>query len=247
MIALAVIPSIILFIIVWRNDKTEKEPVSLLLKLFAFGALTIISAVLIGQTGALLLQMALPETSLVYMFIDNFFLTALVEEGGKYFVLKKSTWKHPAFNFTFDAVVYSVCASLGFATLENIIYLIDGDLGTAVLRGLLSVPGHVSYAIFMGYYYGMAKQASVKGDESQKKNYLAKALWIPVILHGFYDFCLTTEYIILILFIVVFEVILSIVAIKKVRKLSVADRSIAGDIAIGFADTPDHKGAKGSE
>ena len=228
MIALAVIPSIILFIFVWRNDKTEKEPASLLLKLFAFGALTIISAVVIGQLGTFFLRAILPTASLLYIFIDNFFLTALVEEGGKYFVLKKATWKHPAFNFTFDAVVYAVCVSLGFATLENIIYLIDGDLGTAVLRGLLSVPGHVSYAIFMGYYYGMAKLASIHGDETGRKRYLTKALWIPVILHGFYDFCLSTQYDILILFIVVFELILSIVAIKKVRKLSRTDTYIDG-------------------
>ena len=223
MIALAVIPSIILFILVWRNDKIEKEPASLLLKLFLFGALTIISAGLIGQTGTYLLQMVLPATSLLYIFIDNFFLTALVEEGGKYFVLKKATWKHPAFNFTFDAVVYSVCVSLGFATLENIIYLIDGDVGTAISRGILSVPGHVSYAIFMGYYYGMAKFASIHGYETARRSYLKKALWIPVILHGFYDFCLSTEYVILTMFIIVFSIVLTVIAIKKVKKLSGSD------------------------
>ena len=226
MIALAVIPSIILFIIVWRNDKIEKEPASLLIKLFLFGALTIISAVLIGQTGTYLLQMVLPATSLLYIFIDNFFLTALVEEGGKYFVLKKATWKHPAFNFTFDAVVYAVCVSLGFATLENIAYLIGSDIGTAISRGILSVPGHVSYAIFMGYYYGMAKLASVHGDETGRRNHLRKALWVPVILHGFYDFCLSTDYVLLTLFVIAFSITLSVIAIIKVKKLSKSDTFI---------------------
>ena len=226
MIALAVIPSIILFIFIWRNDKTEKEPASLLIKLFLFGALTIASAIIIGQAGTFLLQLALPEDTLVYIFIDNFFLTALVEEAGKYFVLKKATWKHKAFNFTFDAVVYAVCVSLGFATLENIFYLIDADLGDAILRGLLSVPGHVSYAIFMGYYYGMAKLESVRGNEKQSKTYLTKCLWIPVVLHGLYDFCLSTEYIILTLLIILFEIVLSVVAIGKARKLSKSDSLI---------------------
>ena len=227
MIALAIIPSIILFIFIWRSDKTEKEPLSLLLKLFFFGALTIISAVAIGQLGDKLLSSVLAEGTIIFIFIDNFFLTALVEEAGKYFVLKKTTWKHPAFNHTFDAVVYAVCASLGFATFENILYILDGDLSTAILRGLLSVPGHVTYAIFMGYYYGMAKLESTQGGEKRSKEYLTKALWIPVFLHGLYDFCLSTEYDILILFIIIFEIVLSIIGIKKAKKLSKADRLIA--------------------
>ena len=225
MIALAIIPSIILFVLIWRSDKTEKEPLSLLAKLFLFGALTIISAMVIGNLGERLVRPLLGE-SLIFLLIDNFILTALVEESGKYFVLKKTTWKHPAFNYTFDAVVYSVCASLGFATLENILYILDGNLSTAISRGLLSVPGHVSYAIFMGFYYGMAKLASTHGDEKQSKNYLIKALWIPVALHGFYDFCLSTDNLAFIILIIIFEIVIFVLAAKKVRKLSREDRLI---------------------
>ena len=227
MVALAIIPSIVLFILIWRSDRIEKEPVSLLLKLFGFGILTIISAILIGKLGELVVRAAIVEGTLLYAFIDNFFLTALVEEGGKYFVLKKTTWKHPSFNYTFDAVVYAACASLGFATLENILYLIDGDIGTAISRGLLSVPGHVAYSIFMGYYYGMAKVALSEGNEKLSKKYRVRALWIPVLLHGFYDFCLSTEYDIFLIVFAVFEIILSVFAIKKIRKLSREDRMIS--------------------
>lgn len=227
MLYLAIIPSIILFIFIWRKDKIEKEPVGLLVKLFVFGALTTVSAAVIGMAGQYLVSGFLEEGSLLFLLIDNFLLTALVEEGGKYFVLKKTTWKHPAFNYTFDAVVYAVCSSLGFATLENILYLIDADLGTAVGRGLLSVPGHVADAVFMGYYYGMAKLASSEGNERLCKANLAKALWIPVLLHGSYDFCLSTDSLGFLLIFLIFEVIVTIFAIRKVLKLSKEDSMIS--------------------
>lgn len=227
MVWLAIIPSIVLFIFIWRKDKIEKEPVGLLIKLFIFGALTTVSAIVIGMGAQYLLLDFLDEKSMAFIIIDNFLLTALVEEGGKYFVLKKVTWKHPAFNYTFDGAVYAVCSSLGFATVENILYLIDGDIGTAVGRGLLSVPGHVVFAVFMGYYYGMAKYASVGGDERGSRSYLRKALWIPVLLHGTYDFCLSSGYDAFLVVFIVFVVIMSVLAIRKVRNMSKNDNMIA--------------------
>ncbi|MCR4731776.1 MAG: PrsW family intramembrane metalloprotease, partial [Lachnospiraceae bacterium] len=215
MLSLALIPSFVLLVIVLKGDKIEKEPASLLIKLFIFGALTTISAMLIGNAGTSVLSGLFDEGSLMYAFIDNFFITALVEEGGKYFVLKKTTWKNPAFNYTFDAVVYAVCASLGFATLENILYLLDGTFETAVARGVLAVPGHVIDAIFMGYYYGMAKLSASRGDEPGSKNLRRKALIIPMLLHGFYDFCLSTEYDIFLVVFFIFEIVIMIFTIKK--------------------------------
>ncbi len=223
---LSVLPSIVLFIIVWKGDKIEKEPPKLLLRLFLFGALTTVSAMIIGLAGTGLTKVFLSEGSLIYAIIDNFILTALVEEGGKFFVLKKCTWKHKAFNYTFDGVIYAVVASLGFATLENILYLIDGGLGTAVMRGLLSVPGHVIDAIYMGCYYGMAKYEEACGNAEQSKKNLRKALFVPILIHGFYDFCLSTEYGIFLLVFLVFEIIITILAIKKFKILSKGDRAI---------------------
>ncbi|MCR5685610.1 MAG: PrsW family intramembrane metalloprotease [Lachnospiraceae bacterium] len=236
MFYLAIIPSIILLIIIIKSDKIEKEPASLLIKLFIFGGLTTITAMLIGWAGTELLSEFVDEGTLLFAFVDNFFLTALVEEGGKYFVLKKTTWKHPAFNYTFDAVVYAVCASLGFATIENILYLIDGSVGDAIGRGLLAVPGHAIDAVFMGYYYGMAKLASAGGDEVRSKACRKKALIVPMLLHGFYDFCLGTEYDIFLVVFFVFEIVITVVTIKRFRKLSKEDRIIYGQNESGAGD-----------
>ena len=117
-------------------------------------------------------------------------------------------------------MVYAVTVSLGFATLENILYLFEASIGIAVVRALFSVPGHVIDAIYMGYYYGLARHADAYGDERLTKKYLRRAFFVPVVIHGFYDFCLSTEYGIFLLIFLTFEVVITILAVKKFRQLS---------------------------
>lgn len=226
MLLLGLVPSIVLFIIVWRGDKIEKEPPKLLIKLFLLGLLTTFSALVIEVVSSDYIFGFLDHESLFYIFIDNFILTAMVEEGGKYFVLKKFTWKHPAFDHTFDAVVYAVVVSLGFATLENLLYLIDESYFLAIVRGVLAVPGHVIYAVYMGYYYGLAKYSDAIGAQQYTKPNLLKAFFVPVLLHGFYDFCLSTDNGFFILIFFVFEIVLTIFVIRKFRRISKADTAI---------------------
>ena len=227
MFALAVIPSIILFAVIWKHDTVEKEPPGLLVKLFLLGGLTIISATILELAGEAVLGVFISDTtSLRYVFLENFVTVALVEEGGKYFVLKKATWKNREFNYTFDGVVYAVVVSLGFATIENIFYLIDQGIGLAIARALLSVPGHVIDAVFMGYYYGLARYSHGIGDTLKEKIHLRNALLVPVMLHGFYDFCLSADQGIFFLLFILYEIIITVVAIRHVKRLSKKDTLI---------------------
>lgn len=220
MLLLSVLPSIILFVVVWRGDRYEKEPPKLLVKLFLLGALTTVSAFIIELLFSDFILGSCDPQGMLFLIIDNFLVVAVAEEAGKYFVLKKVTWKHPAFNYTFDAVVYAVTVSLGFATLENMLYLVDGGFGTAVMRALFSVPGHFIDALYMGYYYGFARYSEAFGDERLRKKYLRQAFIVPVLIHGFYDFCLSTEYWGFILIFLVFEIVITVLAIRKFRQLS---------------------------
>ena len=240
MILLAVIPSIILFIIVWKGDRYEKEPPKLLLKLFLFGALTTISALVIETLFDNYIFAFMYHQSMLYQFINNFLIIALAEEAGKYFVLNKTTWKHPEFNYTFDAIVYAVTISLGFATLENILYLIDGSIGDAIGRAIFSVPGHVIDAIYMGYFYGLARYAAACNDEKGKRKYLRRTLFFPVLIHGFYDFCLSTERAVFILLFFVFEIVITIMTIKKFIKLSKTATPIPGSVGISEDEPVNH-------
>jgi len=231
---LAVLPAFLLMLYIRKKDKIEKEPKGLIASLFLLGALSTVSAVIIGLVAQSFVKEIVDEDTWVYTFIDAFFMVALVEEGGKFVMLRLRTWRNKEFNYTFDAVVYAVSVSLGFATLENILYVLSGTIGTAVLRGLLSVPGHAINAVFMGYYYGLAKRCEWLGDKNGKTKNLWKSLISAVLLHGFYDFCLMIKEDAFLIVFLIFEVIITVVTVKKVNKLSREDSPLGPPMGVGF-------------
>lgn len=188
---LAIIPSILLCLYVYNMDVIEKEPLHLLLILFFVGVLTTVPARFVEQ-------MLLSATEYDYAnyydsFYISFFVIALVEEGYKYLVFLISSWRNKEFNYKYDAIVYCVFISLGFATLENILYVQDAGLNVALWRGVISVPAHAFYAISSGFLLGIAKEKAVKKDKKQTALYLLLAFIVPVLMHGAFDFLLLTE------------------------------------------------------
>ncbi|MDO4807166.1 MAG: PrsW family intramembrane metalloprotease [Coriobacteriales bacterium] len=223
MMIMAVLPAVVVFTYVYRKDTIEKEPTSLLARLFALGALSGVVAVVVELLLEGILLSGLREGTFMYRVVENFVTLALVEEAGKYIMLRRATWRSPHFNYLFDAVVYAVAVSLGFATLENVMYLMDGSLSTAIGRAILSVPGHAIYGVFMGCYYGAAKRCELAGDGNGRKHNMTLALVVPVLLHGFYDFAIDAS-----LFIpfVLFEIVVTVSAVKCVRRFSREDAQL---------------------
>ncbi len=224
----AIVPPLILLVYIYKQDKIEKEPVGLIVKLFFFGILSVVPTAIVESVGDSIVVQGLfgGSTAVFVRFIEYFFLVALVEEGFKYLFLKIGSWKHPAFDYCFDAVVYAVTVSLGFALFENIGYVSQFGIQVAGLRAVTAIPGHCIFGIFMGHYYGMAKMAEADGDERTKKAMLKRALWVPVLLHGFYDFAASSQTYIMTLVFFAFIIVLDIVAIKRVREFSSGDTRI---------------------
>ncbi|MBQ8107558.1 MAG: PrsW family intramembrane metalloprotease, partial [Ruminococcus sp.] len=228
LLAAAILPAVILLLYIRSKDRIEKEPWGLLIKLFALGALTTISAIILELLGTSVIDSFLSKGTVEYNLINNFLIIALAEESGKFFALKLRTWNEPEFNFTYDAVVYAVAVSLGFATLENILYVLgEGTMGIAIMRGLLSVPGHAIDSVFMGYYYGLAQRCRYMNNASGARRNLFKALLAPVLIHGFYDFTLSMKSDIFMGIFFLFEIIITIVSIVKVNKLSREDTPLS--------------------
>ena len=146
-----------------------------------------------------------------------FLVVALAEEGCKYICLKTFSWKHAEFDCNFDGIVYAVFVSLGFAALENIMYLQNFGLSIAFSRAILSIPGHMTFSIFMGHHYSKAKKAMIYNRPDESKQHSINALVTAVLLHGFYDYCLMSNFEILYYVFFVFVVILDIVSIKKIK------------------------------
>ncbi len=219
---LAILPGILLMIKVYRADRIEKEPIGLLILLLCLGAVVCFPVAYIENVLDRLFAGLIPAGRLL-RFVDNFIGVALIEETGKFAVTKLCTWKNRNFNFQFDAIVYAVTTSLGFAILENILYVAAGGLEVALLRGVLSVPGHAIFGLFMGVSYGVAKRCESRGDMAGKRRNLRFAIITPTILHGIFDFCLTDKtYVALIIF-VIFVLVLYINAWKLLKRKSYED------------------------
>ena len=187
----AIIPAIYLLTRVYRLDRLEKESTGLVIKLVILGIISTACAVLTETIGFSILDNAFDQESLAYYILSNFIVVALSEEGFKFVVLKRATWKNPEFNCQFDAVVYAVSVSLGFALWENIQYVFTYGLGVAISRAFTAVPGHACFGVLMGAWYGMAKKYADKGEPAKSRRYKQLAVIMPVIAHGAYDFFAT--------------------------------------------------------
>ena len=188
----ALVPAAFLMVQVYRLDRIEKEPAGLLLKLALFGALSGLAAGAIEGALTRVLDVTLGG-GMLRLMLENFLAVALVEEACKRWVVLKFAWRHPAFDYRFDAVVYCVFSALGFAALENILYVMQYGLSVAVSRALLSVPGHFFFAVYMGIYLGEAKRAEREGEGFLRDRFLRESILVPVLLHGFWDFSLSVD------------------------------------------------------
>ena len=226
LIAAAVIPAIILLIRVERADRLEKESRGLLASLVLFGIASTAIASLLERIGMGILDSVFEYESTLYNILLYFGVVAFAEEGAKYVLLKRRTWRNPEFNCQFDGVVYGVFVSLGFALWENIEYVALFGLGTAAIRAVTAVPGHACFGVFMGAWYGMAKRREGAGDLVGAKRMRTRALLIPALLHGFYDFAASSESDSMNLVFFGFVIIMFITAYRLVKHVSANDTYI---------------------
>ncbi len=182
LLALSIAPGIAICFYIYAKDKYNKEPLGLLIKCFFMGVLSAALAVLIEIWGGNMLSKWMPERNVAHLLLESFFIVALTEEWCKYFMLKKFAYRHAAFDEPFDGIVYSVMVSMGFATIENVGYVMQYGMDTAVMRMFLSVPAHGAFAVLMGYFVGIAKMDSTKETIN-----LAKGLLLATLFHGIFD------------------------------------------------------------
>lgn len=220
LLMLAVLPTFFLMVFIYYKDSYEKEPVGLLISLFALGMVSVIPALIIETLGELLFSSMFGDNTSVYNFFDVFFCVAIAEEGGKYIFTYLRTWNNKNFNYKFDGIVYAVLVSLGFATVENILYVMQGGLSVAIARGLLSVPSHAIDAVYMGYYYGLAKYYDSVGNTRSKNRCMVLSIIVPVILHGCYDYFLFEGTVLHLVVFLIFVVTLDVFAVIRINKSS---------------------------
>ena len=173
---LAVAPPLLIAYYVYQKDKYDKEPKSLIIKSFLFGCLGIIPAIFLE---------IFAEGMFTNLFLYVFIGIAFVEEGVKYFFLKKYLFNNKEFNEPMDGIVYAVMISLGFATVENIAYVFNNqgqEINVAIIRMFTASPLHAVCGVILGYFVGLAKFSN------NKNILLYKGLFLATLVHALYNY-----------------------------------------------------------
>lgn len=183
-IVIATLPVFILLYYFWHRDKGEKEPMSLMKKVFWAGILITLPIAIIEM----LLQFVFADVATIsptfFWLFSSFALIAFPEELGKLWVVKTKAFKHPKFNEVMDGITYCIIASMGFAIFENVLYTMMYGAGTGILRAFTAVPAHALFSGIMGHYIGLSK---FQKNKKAERALLWKGLAAGVFFHGLYD------------------------------------------------------------
>ena len=212
---IAILPVILLLNYVYKLD-SHKEPKNLLKKIFYIGALTCIPAAFIEISLENIFYTDDLKYGYLNLLISVFFGIALIEELVKWIVIKTQAYNEKDFDESFDAIVYSIFSSLGFACLENIFYVFENGISIGIARAITSIPSHMYDAIFMGYFLALAKRNDIY--KGKKDSYIILSILVPTTTHAIYDFLIIGELHIYWLIFHVIATIFSLILIKKLAK-----------------------------
>lgn len=223
----ATMPVILILLYVYHKDK-NKEPLALLIKLFLSGFLACFLVVIISDILKMIFPFMTIENKTIFeTLLYSFIGVALVEETCKWLMVMLVGYTQNDFDETFDILIYSVFVSLGFAFIENIIYVISiQSLRTALMRAISAVPSHACDAVFMGYFLSIAKQKATNKRREQEKKYMILSIIVPTLLHGFYDFLIMANFNGSSQIFIVFVIILFLISINRLRQLSYSNKSL---------------------
>ena len=184
-IAIALAPGIAICLFIFYKDVYNKEPRLNLFVSFFLGCFAIVPAVIFEQNFSYTI-----DGSLAGVAIFSYAVVGFSEEASKFLGLRLYSYTKKSFDEPLDGIVYSVMVSMGFATLENVMYVMNyaqagRGLEVGIQRMFLSVPAHASFAVVMGYFVGKAKF-----DPNRSFLFMLTGLLIAIFFHGTYDFFL---------------------------------------------------------
>lgn len=189
----ALLPVFLILRYVYLLDKNEREPLGFVLKVVVWGAIFSIPCAGVERFMISLIGSFYDPATINFAWIENTVGVALVEELSKWLVLMLIVWKNQNFDYRYDGIVYAVSASLGFAALENILYVVSYGTGVSIGRAIFAIPGHATFGVFMGYFLSRAKTFWI--DDKRIRMTICKllALALPMLIHGCYDFLLSEQ------------------------------------------------------
>ncbi len=186
LVSLSIVPGFFIMALIYNLDEQDKEPLWLLAITFILGSVI------------LFLDINILDFLLSSNHVENKFLNtgiealtvSTTEELLKFLVVILIIYPNKNFDEPFDGIVYSVFVGMGFATAENLTFVLQGSASLALMRMLSAVPAHFVFAVIMGYYLGKAKR-----KKKAHLLFIGLALILPIIIHAIYDYFLFMDFI----------------------------------------------------
>jgi RsiW-degrading membrane proteinase PrsW (M82 family) len=216
LIIIALAPVFVIAIYIYIRDKYEREPVRLLLVSLLLGCIITIPVVFVE---GLLSGLGKDLVALAAAAWNAFVVAAVTEELFKFIALYLLIWNNRNFNEKFDGIVYACFISLGFAGIENILYITEGGMSVGITRAFTATPAHAFFGVLMGYQFGLARFYP-----KERSWRLFMAILLPVLMHGIYDFILMSGQPYLLVAFLPYLIFLWLFGFRRIRQLS--DRSI---------------------
>jgi RsiW-degrading membrane proteinase PrsW (M82 family) len=173
----------------YRRDTCSREPRALIIRTFLFGMASTAPAAVIEM---------LFGTYLVTPLILAVIVAPVVEELVKFSVVRYTVFEEDSFNQIIQGIVYGVAAALGFASIENGIYVVRAftissaaAAGTFAFRAITSVPAHALISGVWGYSLGVAKL----GNPQIRGLIIASGLLMAFVLHGFFNLLAADQFV----------------------------------------------------
>jgi len=182
------IPALVAMWLVDRLDRKRPEPARTRRLVTFVGMLSVIPAVILEMIVTTKLgDQIQPRMTYQGSSFHAFVVAAAIEEACKIAVIYWVVWRRPEFDERMDGIVYASRAGLGFALVENILYLLQeqtlgGQLQTWILRAVLAVPGHAMWT-------GMIGAMAARRRFDKQGLGLVGGYLLAVAFHGAYDLC----------------------------------------------------------
>lgn len=222
-IVVSIIPVLVILKLIYEMGEVKKQPWWILLILFGCGILSwILVKIVSNLLGNDIYKSQMEVATLIGdsgFFLVSFGIIAIIEELSKFIIVNIMCFKNKYFKNPYDAIMYATCISLGFAFIENIMYVMNYGISVALSRALFSIPSHACFGIVMGYYLGLSRvcRDNKINNDSLVMKYCA--FFIPFLFHGFFDFLLNFDDEIIHIVFIIYVFLMYVFAIYLIFKL----------------------------
>jgi len=175
----------------WLREDLHPEPRRILLLTFTAGMVMAIVALFLEQgTNVLITKwfVFLPKWLFSVILL---FVWAAIEEIAKYIAARRAALRLSSFDEPVDALIYLITAALGFAALENILFLLKVFGGHGMLAGLITGNLRFLGATLLHVVSSAIVGASVAFSFFHKKKLMRNVLGgllFATILHTLFNF-----------------------------------------------------------